>query len=170
MEKYNCKVILAGPAIGKTYLAEHDSHFVDVDSEKAKYKYDLYDATPEELEKGKFDRGEEIRKDSSAYAINMLKETIASGKIALISYHEKVLNYINDNNIDYCLVYADLSLREEYIERMKRRGNSEKFISELTNEKVWKEYYERDANDVKAKYKVKLKSGEYLSDIKDRFE
>ena len=40
MEKYKCNIIVCGPAIGKTYLAEHDSRFVDIDGMKADYKYD----------------------------------------------------------------------------------------------------------------------------------
>lgn len=39
--KIRCNIIVCGPAIGKTYLAEHDSRFVDVDGMKADYKYNL---------------------------------------------------------------------------------------------------------------------------------
>ena len=35
MEKYDCKVILCGPGVGKSYLAERDNRFVDVDEIKS---------------------------------------------------------------------------------------------------------------------------------------
>lgn len=50
----DCHVIVCGPAIGKTYLGEHDNRFVDLDDEKAKYKYGLFNATKEELESGEY--------------------------------------------------------------------------------------------------------------------
>ncbi len=169
MDKINCKVILCGPAIGKTYLANHDSHFVDIDGERAKYKYGLDNKSYEELEKGKLNRGEVVNKDYHEYTINLLNETISSGKMALISYQEKILNYVIDNNIDYCLVYADIDSREEYISRMKERGNSDKFVNDMTNIDAWNDFYKRNEEDKRPKYKIKLKSGEYLSDIKDLF-
>ena len=36
MAKYNCSVILCGPAIGKTFLAKTDNRFVDIDGEKVR--------------------------------------------------------------------------------------------------------------------------------------
>ena len=169
MEKYDCKVILCGPAIGKTYLASIDSRFVDIDGMRAKYKYNLEGLSYEEIEKGKYNRGEVINHDSLEYSINLLKNTIENGKIALISYNEEVLNYILQNNINYCLVYADISLREEYKNRMEKRGNSEKFVNDMTEENIWQEFYESDEKDTRPTYKLKLKKGEYLSDIKDYF-
>ncbi len=169
MEKYDCKIIMCGPAVGKTYLANHDERFVDIDGMRSKYKYDLFNQSTEEIEKGKSNRGKAIHNDSYEYAINLLKQTIKEGKIALLSYHGELLDYILKNNLDYCLVYADISLREEYKQRMKDRGNIDKFVSDMTNEKTWNEFYERDENDPKPKYKIKLQKGQYLSDIKDMF-
>ena len=54
MKKINdCHVIVCGPAVGKTYLAKMDSRFIDLDGEKAIYKYGLNNATDIELEKAK---------------------------------------------------------------------------------------------------------------------
>lgn len=39
--KYDCNVIVCGPAIGKTYLASIDNRFVDIDGMKADYKYGI---------------------------------------------------------------------------------------------------------------------------------
>ena len=169
MIKYKCNVILCGPAIGKTYLSKIDNRFIDIDGLKADYKYNLHNLPDEIKEKGKLNRGEIVNKDSSEYAINLLKETIDNNKIALITYHKKILNYINENNIPYCLVYADINELEEYASRMKKRGNSEEFIQEMTNKKSWEEFYYQNELDSKPTYKIKLKSWQYLSDIKDLF-
>ncbi len=168
--KINCRVILCGPAIGKTYLAEHDNHFVDIDGLRAAYKYGLIDSNSIDFEKGKLNRGKVINKDSMEFSKKLLQDTIDNNKIALISYHEDLVNYLIDNNIDYCLVYADISLRKEYINRMINRGNQENFIKEMTDEEKWIEFYNIDEKDTKPKYKIKLKKGQYLSDVKDYFK
>ena len=164
-----CKVIVCGPAIGKTYLAKHDDRFVDLDGERAKYKYDLFDATDYELEAGKFNRQEPVRKNVSDYVIKRLNEEIEKGKVVLLSFHEKVLDYLMKNNIDYCLVYAGLDLAREYRERMRARGNCKQFIEELANDEIWEKFYFEHINDTNPTYKIELKSGQYLSDIADKF-
>ena len=169
MKKYNCSVILCGPAIGKTYLAMHDDRFVDIDGERAKYKYNIQEQSYDDFEKGKSNRGKVVNNDSLEYAINLLNETIKNNKIALISYQKEILEYVINNNIDYCLVYADISLREEYAKRMLDRGNPKQFVDSMTNEEVWEQFFNIDDNDDKAKYKLKLQKGQYLSDVKDLF-
>ncbi len=166
--KINCKAIVCGPAIGKTYLANQDNHFVDIDGLRAVYKYGL-DKDSKDFERGKLNRGKIVNKDYMEYAKNLLIDTIEEGKIALLSYQEDLVNYLIDNNIDYCLVYADLDSRDEYIKRMKERGNPDNFIYEMTNEDIWKEFYKQDEEDTNPTYKLKLKKGEYLSDIKEYF-
>lgn len=169
MKKYKCNVIVCGPAIGKTYLAKIDDRFIDIDGLKADYKYGLNNTKLEDKENGKLYRGEVINKDSTQYAINLLETTIKNNKIALLSYSEKILNYINENNIPYCLVYADKNLREEYIKRMKARNNNDNFIEQMTNETAWNNFYHQNELDRKPTYKIKLEDNKYLSDIKDIF-
>lgn len=168
-EKIKCNIIVCGPAIGKTYLSEQDSKFVDIDGMKADYKYNLYNVSKDEKEKGKLDRGEIINHDSSKYAIELLKKTISEGRIALLSYNKKIIEFILENKYEYCLVFADKSLQNEYAQRMKKRGNNSLFIEQMTNQKNWEEFYEKNINDKNPTYKIKLKSGQYLSDIKDLF-
>lgn len=169
MKKIKCNIIVCGPAIGKTYLANKDNRFVDVDAMKADYKYNLYNLSIEEKERGKLNRGEVVKKDSSKYAIELLKKVISENRIALLSYNKKVIDFIIENKYEYCLVFVDKELRNEYVGRMKKRGNNLKFIEKTTNEEEWNQLYEKSINDKNATYKIKLKSGEYLSDIKDMF-
>ena len=167
--KIKCNIIVCGPATGKTYLAEHDKRFVDIDGMKADYKYNLYNLPLEEKEKSKLNRGEVIKHDSSKYAIELLKETINSNRIALLSYNTKVIDFIIENKYEYCLIFADKTLLEEYKTRMKNRGNNQAFIEQMTNQANWDGFYEQNILDKKPTYKIELKSGQYLSDIKDLF-
>ena len=161
-------VVLCGPAVGKTYLSNNDSRFIDLDEKKAKYKYNIKDDNIN-FEKNKLNRGKVVHEDSLDYAINILNDGIKSERIVLISYNKEILDYVINNRIKYCLVFPSLNSREEYIYRMKKRGNNEKFIEAMTNEKDWNSFYERNRKDMKPMNKIELKKGEYLSDIKDKF-
>lgn len=171
MEKsIKCNVIVCGPAIGKTYLAEHDKRFIDLDDMKATYKYGLNNISRKDKENGKLNRGKIVNNDSTEYAIKILEEEIKNGNIVLISNGSKnLLKYITEKNIDYCLVYANINDKDEYIERMKKRGNNDIFIKKMTETKEWKRFYEENRNDIRPKYKIELNSGQYLSDIKNIF-
>jgi hypothetical protein len=169
MKKIKCNIIICGPAVGKTYLAEQDSRFVDIDGMKADYKYNLYNVSIEEKEKGKSNRGEVVNFDSSKYAIELLKKTIRENRVALLSYNQQIIDFILENKYEYCLVFADKDLQNEYAERMRKRGNNILFIDKMTNQKNWDEFYDQNINDKKPTYKIILKAGQYLSDIKDMF-
>ena len=162
-----CSVVLCGPAVGKTYLSKTDSRFIDLDGMKAKYKYGIIDEI--DFEKNKLNRGKVIHQDSLEYALNILKKEIQNDKIVLLSFNKQLLEYLWDNNIDYFLVYPNKNSREEYINRMKKRGNNEKFIEAMTNVKDWNLFYSRNKNDTKPSYKIQLDEGQYLSDIKNKF-
>lgn len=162
-----CKVIICGPAVGKTYLAKHDDRFIDLDLIKAKYKYNL-DISNDNFEKIKF-KAKIINSDSTEYAINFLKNELDSDKILLMSFNKTFIKYLIDNKIDYCLVYPGKDELKEYINRMKIRKNDPSFIKKVANENNWVKFYEENSNDPNATYKIELKKGQYLSDIKNLF-
>lgn len=164
----NCKVIVSGPAIGKTYLAKIDKRFIDLDGEKAIYKYGLEGKSDFELESTKLNRGKVVNTDSKEYVYKRLNEELKKGNICMLSYNQKdIINYLVENNIPYCLVYADITLCDEYISRMKNRGNPQKFIDQKISE--WKDFYTQNVNDENASYKIKLSKGEFLSDYAKMF-
>ncbi len=169
MKKYDCKVILCGPGVGKSYLAERDNRFVDVDEIKSKYRYNSFDLTRDEIEKLKHTNRQTVNKDYIDYSIKLINDAIANNKIVLISFHKEIVDYIRNNNIKYCVVYPSLDSRNEYIKRLRDRGNNEEFIQLMTNKEAWEGFYDKDKNDPYAAYKIELKSGEYLSDIIDKF-
>ena len=147
MSKINCNLIVAGPATGKTYLASNDKRFVDLDGERAAYKYGFSSISELEVERSKGERGEVVNRDSLQYITRMIDEVIRDKRIGLLSYHEDILDYVWKKNIPYCLVYASLDSREEYIRRMKKRGNSLDFIKNMTDKDIWKKFYEKDLLD-----------------------
>ena len=158
-------VIVCGPAVGKTYLAKHDNRFVDLDQERAIYKYNLYGSSDFELEAGKLNRGEVWAHDSKEFVIRRLREEIKKGKCVLLSHSKFYINYLQENNIPYCLVYPGKDLAVEYANRMKKRGNVDKFIQECAGLEIWEKLYEENKNDNKAAIKIELNAGQYLSDI-----
>ena len=160
-------VIVCGPAVGKTYLSKIDSRFIDLDQIKAKYKYNI--TNEEDFEKNKLNRGKVINIDSYEYSLNILKKEIKGEKIVLISFNKEILEYVINNKLKYCLVYPGINSRNEYINRMKKRGNSEKFIESMTNKNIWNYYYHQNKNDTKPYFKIELNEGQYLSDIKNQF-
>ena len=160
-------VIVCGPAVGKTYLSKNDSRFIDLDKLKAQYKYDI--KNEEDFEKNKLNRGNIINDDSFDYALNILKKSIKTEKIILISFNEDLLDYIVKNKIKYCLVYPNINCREEYINRMRYRGNSDNFIKAMTNVCSWEEFYFKNISDLKPNFKIELNIGQYLSDVKNKF-
>lgn len=80
----------------------------------------------------------------------------------LITTHGSVLNELNKRNIDYYLVYPDKKLKEEYQKRAIERGGNEEFIEGFFQKC---DTHVNDCTNNKSKYKIVLKSHEYLSDV-----
>lgn len=169
MQKIPCQLIVCGPAVGKTYLAETDSRFVDLDEMKAIYKYGLQRMPRREREAGKMQRGKAVKKDSFSYIIDQIERLLEKGQIGLLSYNTQILSYLKDHNLAYCMVYPAKEARAEYIKRMQKRGNTKEFVEAMTNERDWIQFYDQNQNDTEAAYKIELQAGQYLSDIKERF-
>ena len=87
----------------------------------------------------------------------------------LVSSHKDVRDALVKKGIPFVLVYPDRSLKDEYIQRYKDRGNNDAFVGLL--EKNWDMWMdEMDAmgpQEGQSFYKVKLASGQYLTDVID---
>lgn len=92
--------------------------------------------------------------------IKHIKSNLGKVDIIFISSHQEVRDALNDNNLEYMLVYPDPSLKEEYLERYNKRGSGKAFIK-LLDEKwnLWMKGLENDPTP----YKYILNEGEYLS-------
>lgn len=80
--------------------------------------------------------------------------------LVLISTHEAVLKELQERNYKFTVVVPKQELKEEYLERYKKRGSPQALIDII--DKNWDTWLE----DIKSKYKnvYELSSGEYIAD------
>ena len=82
----------------------------------------------------------------------------------LVSSHKDVRDALLKKGIPYVLVYPNREIKDEYIQRYKDRGNNDAFVELLDkNWDIWMDEMEEQ----KGCYKVKLDSGQYLTDVID---
>jgi hypothetical protein len=77
--------------------------------------------------------------------------------------NEAILETLKNCNISYFRVVPDVSCKEEYIERMKLRGNNEQFIQKMAEH--FEEYVNNNAQDEYAENVYTLQQGQYLLDL-----
>ena len=133
------KVISAFPGTGKSYCFQNsDKKVLDSDSSTFDKKYfpDNY--------------------------IKHIKDNIGKVDIIFVSSHKEVRDALVENGISYILVYPDKSLKDEYIERYKDRGNNEKFVELISsNWELWIE----ELQGQKGCSHVILKTYQFIGDI-----
>lgn len=131
--------IIAGfPGIGKSYLKNQYGEEVS-DSDSSKFPKDNF---PQNY-------------------IDHIKSLIGNKRLILVSTHKDVLKGLEDNNIDYILVYPNSELKDEYLERYKQRGSPQGFIDLLSNK--WDEFH-NDLENTNPKKRIILNKGEFLKD------
>jgi hypothetical protein len=139
------KVISGFPGVGKSYFFTKfkDSNVLDSDSSK-------------------FDKSE-----FPENYIKHIKENLDSADLIFVSSHQEVRDALREEGIDFVLVYPDRSIKEEYINRYKQRGNLDYFVKRL--ESNWEDWMTGLENDPCPTH-VKLREGEYLADVIKLFE
>ena len=163
-ETKNVKAFLCVPASGKSYLAQKDKNFVDIDREEEIYKYNLKKQISNiELAKGQGMHGDIVNKDCQVVMQKRALECINDGKIILCSLRDYWLDFFVKNKINYAIVQYSPDLNDEFKKRMIKRGNCEVFIDKII--RTCNEMYEMRKNDKNAIIIIDLKSGQYLSDI-----
>jgi len=102
------------------------------------------------------------KSDFPANYIRHIKEKMGTVDTILISSHEEVRDALVEADLYFTLIYPDISLKEEYINRYKERGNDDDFVKLLeTNWDTWL----KDIKNQKNCKHIVLKSGEFLSDV-----
>lgn len=115
-------IISAFPACGKSYFYENFQNCFNgiLDSDSSEFSW----------VKDKDDNNTDVRNpDFPNNYIQHIKDNLDKVDIIFVSSHEVVRQTLEDNDINYILVYPDKSLKEKWIERFKKRGNNDGFIN-----------------------------------------
>lgn len=144
-------------AIGKTTLASKYKNILDLESSSFKYIID------DELKKLSVEerKGLKTRKLNPKYPDNYYEaiiENLNKYDIVLISMHNEIIEKLENDNIEYIVVYPKEEMLDEIIERCKKRGNKEDFLSGV------KDAYYRLYPSESAKV-FWLDKGKYIEDI-----
>ena len=114
-------VISAFPACGKTYAFKNYQH-----------KYSILDSDSSEFSWIKDENGNNTNERNANFPqnyIEYIKSNIGKVDIIFVSSHLIVRQALKDAGIRYCTVYPKENMLNEWVGRMYRRGNDEKFIS-----------------------------------------
>ena len=164
--------IVATPGCGKSYLCDkYPDRFVDVDELRLRCKYEIPDnITREELEATKGDRPYPRRAKHDEYIKDMyarLDNYVAEGKTLIAAPHPEAIDYLIGNNIKFCFVYADASMREELVRRFKCRGNSLELIK--SNDDMFDTFVKSNREENKSVVHYAFNKDEYLEYILVKF-
>ena len=161
-------LVLAYPGSGKTELERQYEDVVDFEHQDFRYVYDeSIRHLPLELRKGSAD----LRKDKPEWPENFLTNALSEKKKKKIVVSPFVRTVYEAYNSDYfkdkakdvktILVCPRLDQFEDYIERFKKRGNSDNFIARRKSEiAAVIEIFENAENC----QKIVLESGQYLAE------
>ncbi len=140
------RIISAFPGTGKSYFHRNSDSKV-LDSDSSQYSW---------IEEG-------VRNpDFPNNYIAHIKGNIGDADFILVSSHEVVRTALVTEGIEYTLVFPEISLKEEYVERFRQRGSPQAFVDLL--EKNWDSWITELEKQSGCTH-VKLKQGQYLSDI-----
>lgn len=143
-------------ATGKSTVAKKYANVIDMESTLFKYKN-----TNTENEGAKGTK-REINLDYPMNYYKALSEVKDKYDYILVS-DNACDKYFRENNIAYWQVFPHKSLKEEYVARMKQRGNNHDFIAYQI--KLWEQWIDECKNDKCAAKLIELKSGQYLEDV-----
>mgnify|MGYP001585513385 FL=1 len=127
------------PAVGKSHIYNHSKLKV-LDSDSSKFDKSFF---PQNY-------------------IEHIKANLGKVDIILISSHDVVRDALVKEGLDFTLVYPNIDLKGEFIERYKQRGSNEGFIKLVSDN--WTEWITQLQNQNGCK-KIELNTGQYLSDV-----
>lgn len=149
-------IVSAFAGVGKTTLAQKYGKDV-IDLESGDFRWLNNDGT--EQSKGS------QRVQNPRFPINYLEAIKAANqkyKVVLISQHEVIRKCLDAVKLDYILAYPDISMKEEFIERYRKRGNNENFIRLISTD--WEKWIQA-LDSVQTHSKIVLQKGQYLTDF-----
>lgn len=143
-------------ATGKSTVGRKYSNVIDMESTLFKY---VNTKAENEQDKGTI---REIDKDYPANYFDALMSVKDKYDYILIS--DSICNeWLKKYGFPYWQVYPSIELKDEYLQRMKERGNNADFIN--YQEKLWEIWVNGCKNDKHAEKHIELKSGQHVEDV-----
>jgi hypothetical protein len=140
------KIVSAFPATGKSHFFKNTNELV-LDSDSSKFSW---------IEPG-------VRHPNFPQNyIDHIKYNIGKTKYILVSSHKVVRDVLVNNKIFFSLVYPVKNIKDEYLNRCKKRGSDQKFIDMLDNN--WDSFLDEMKEQKHCDHLILL-SGEFISDI-----
>lgn len=130
------------PGVGKSFLSKNSEACVDSDSSSFSWSQD----------------GTRNVNFPDNYIYHI--RSIPCNKIVFLSTHKTVRSALVNNSLKYTLIYPERSLKNEYIERYRNRGSSDKFITLMCDS--WDNFITEMEEDT-ADRKIVLKTGQFLT-------
>lgn len=154
-------IIVAGfGAIGKTTLQQKYKDVIDMESGMYQWDNVGFEDIPYEKRKGTTNRMKNNEWPQNYF--KAILEAQKKYKIVLTSMHWDLLNFFENNNIEYYLVFPSLDSEKILEKRCYDRGNNKIFVDKLKNNlKDW--YYK--ISDYNPKKILNIEKNEYLEDV-----
>ena len=114
-------VVSAFPACGKSYMQNNynDKPFTMLDSDSSQFSW---------IKDENGVNTKERNPDFPDNYIKHIKDNIGKVDVIFVSSHDIVRVALNENKINFFMIYPDKSMKEEWIRRFRERGNDEGFI------------------------------------------
>ena len=148
--------IFAFTATGKSTVARKYKNVIDMES--TYYKY-MDNNDEDESHKSTV---RNINKEWPNNYFDALKRVKDEYDYILIA-DEICNNFLVNNKYEYWYVYPRRKLKQEYLDRCRKRGNNEEFIYWYS--KLWDEWIDKCKEDRFASKKIELSSNEYIEDV-----
>lgn len=125
-------IIVAGfGAIGKTTLGNKYGNIIDLESGHYQWDNTGFEYIPYEQRKGKNERPK--NKEWPENYHKAVVEAVKKYDVVLTSMHWHLLDFLEQNNIEYYLAYPTLDSEEVLEQRCYARGNNKVFTDKLKN-------------------------------------
>ena len=150
IDSMKTKIILAFPGTGKTYFQTRnsDKKIVDLDSN--------------DFTGGHDGGGKVLSEGFPSNYIQAINEQIDESEVLFISIHREVRDMLFNTGVEFILVYPKRELKEEYLERFRKRSDPKQFVELFS--KNWDAILKELESQKNCKHIV-LGSGEYITDV-----
>lgn len=188
------KILSVFPACGKTWIYEHQKELgISVlDSDSSEFSWMYRKRTPEEIEELKeyweqnfknfmtwekyanMIKDDEIRVRNPEFPdnyIEYIKDQLEFDKYdyIFVSSHESVRKALNEEGIDFIIVFPKRKLKNEWINRCYLRENNGFPLSVLVDN--WDKWIDQMYLEIRSGHRYKiLKSNQYLSDVLSNYK